>query len=75
MNYTFYLTEKCNLNCKYCYEGEKGTNELSFSDIKKVLDREVESKSKACQVSFFGGEPLLKKDLVIKVQKDTKQYA
>jgi len=67
MNYTFYLTEKCNLNCKYCYEGEKGTNELSFSDIKKVLDREVESKSKACQISFFGGEPLLKKDLIYEV--------
>ena len=40
MNYTFHLTEKCNLNCKYCYEGEKGNKELSFLDIKKILDTE-----------------------------------
>jgi len=67
MNYTFHLTEKCNLNCKYCYEGEKGSRELSFSDIKRVLDREVESGRKNCQIGFFGGEPLLKKELIYEV--------
>ena len=67
MNYTFHLTEKCNLNCTYCYEGEKGSHELPFLDIKKVLDNEVKNGSKKCQISFFGGEPLLKKELIYEV--------
>ena len=67
MNYTFHLTEKCNLNCTYCYEGEKGSLELPFLDIKKVLDNEVKSGSKKCQISFFGGEPLLKKELIYEI--------
>ena len=64
MNYTFHLTEKCNLNCKYCYEKNKGTLELSFNDIKNIMDIEVKNKSKTCGITFFGGEPLLKKDLI-----------
>lgn len=73
MDYTFHLTDKCNLNCKYCYEGEKGCNELSFDDIKLVLDREVKSGSKKCYITFFGGEPLLKKDLIYEVVNYTKE--
>ena len=45
MNYTFHLTEKCNLNCKYCYEKNKGTAELTFQDIKNIMDIEVKNKS------------------------------
>ena len=67
MTYTFHLTEKCNLNCKYCYEGKKGNNELSFFDIKKVLDEEVKNGAKSVQVGFFGGEPLVKKELIYEV--------
>lgn len=72
MNYTFHLTDRCNLNCTYCYEGEKGYSELSFEDIKLVLDREVSSGSDKCQISFFGGEPLLKKELIYEVVNYTK---
>ena len=64
MNYTFHLTEKCNLNCKYCYEKNKGTLELTFDDIKNIMDIEVKNKSKSCVITFFGGEPLIKKDLI-----------
>lgn len=71
MNYTFHLTEKCNLNCKYCYEGEKGNKELTFDDIKIVLDNVVKNNEKHCQIGFFGGEPLLKKELIY----DVVEYA
>jgi uncharacterized protein len=67
MNYSLYLTDACNLNCKYCYE--KGTHrntELSFENIKSIIDIEVASKTKLCVLTFFGGEPLLKKELIYK---------
>jgi len=73
MNYTFHLTEKCNLDCTYCYEGEKGTGELSLDEIKVVLDREAKSGSERCQITFFGGEPLLKKELIYEVVDYAKQ--
>lgn len=71
LDYTFHLTEKCNLNCKYCYEGEKGDKELSFDSIKTVLARESNSGNDRCCIAFFGGKPLLRKELIF----DTVNYA
>ncbi len=65
MNYSLYLTDACNLNCKYCYE--KGTHkntELSFDNIKSIIDYEISQKTKESVLTFFGGEPLIKKDLI-----------
>ncbi len=73
MNYTLYLTEKCNLNCKYCFEGTKGENELTFEDVKTIMDREVELGSKNCILTLFGGEPLLKKDLIFDIVSYAKK--
>lgn len=70
MNYTLHLTEQCNLRCKYCYQ-EKGNRELSFDNIKSLLDNESNT-SKKCTITFFGGEPLLKKDLIYKTVKYAK---
>lgn len=61
MNYTFYLTEKCNLNCKYCFEKNKGNNELTFSDIKNIIDMEIKKKNPRCQITFFGRRTTFKK--------------
>lgn len=73
MNYSLYLTDNCNLNCKYCYEKEMHSNrELSFDNIKKIIDREINSKSKESVITFFGGEPLLKKDLIYKTSNYIK---
>lgn len=47
MNYSFYLTDSCNLNCKYCYEKNMHFNrELSLENMKKIIDREIQNKSK-----------------------------
>lgn len=66
MNYTLHLTQKCNLNCKYCYE-KRGEKELSFENIKFLINGEIEKKSKDCIITFYGGEPLLKEDMIYKV--------
>ena len=42
MNYlqdlSLYLTEKCNLNCTYCYVKKDFESTLTFADTKKAID-------------------------------------
>lgn len=66
MNYRLYLTENCNLKCKYCYQENKTINEMSFDTIKAIIDYEVKQNNKYSLINFYGGEPLLKKDLIYK---------
>ena len=84
MNYTIHLTENCNLRCKYCYEANyynKQENEIDFENIKSIIDREAETNAGNCVITFYGGEPLLKKNLIYKTidyvnskNTDTKFY-
>lgn len=64
MEYIFYLTNSCNLNCKYCYEGNKINKKIDFNIIKKILTEQSIAKDKTTTVSFFGGEPLLEKQIL-----------
>lgn len=64
MNYTLHLTENCNLKCKYCYEKNKSNNEISFENIKLLINNEIKENKESCFITFYGGEPLLKKDLI-----------
>lgn len=66
MNYRLYLTENCNLKCKYCYEKNKTTNEIDFENIKSIIDYEIKQNNKNSLINFYGGEPLLRKDLIYK---------
>ena len=59
----FYVTNRCNFRCKFCYYSEeiqKGrkVNELKIDEIEKI--------SKNCkniiQISMAGGEPFLRND-------------
>lgn len=69
MEYVLHLTGKCNLNCQYCYE-HKNSSELSFTNITQLIDSEIKKKSKNVVIQFYGGEPLLKKQLI----QDTISY-
>ena len=70
MNYTLHLTNTCNLNCAYCFQEKKGGS-LSFDNIKMLLDREADTSTKSV-ITFFGGEPLLEKNLIYKIVEYTK---
>ena len=68
MNYSIYLTDLCNLNCKYCYEkGTHANTKIDFENVKYVIDREIKSKSKNSIITFFGGEPLVNKKMIYKI--------
>ncbi len=59
----FELTNSCNLKCKHCLvdAGAANNQELSFADIKKIIDQLHELK--VLNINFGGGEPLLRPDL------------
>ncbi|MGL5614682.1 MAG: radical SAM protein [Sarcina sp.] len=68
---SFEVTERCNLRCKYCvyHEGQGGFREFGKQDIsldtmKKTIDLLEKSKEKDIYISFYGGEPLVRFDLI-----------
>lgn len=62
------LTNKCNLNCVYCYEDQKYNGRMNFEtaicNIEKVLENDRYSEM---DIYLFGGEPFLEFDLVKKI--------
>lgn len=84
-NITFVVTERCNLNCSYCYEIHK-TGAVMTKDIAKqavdfLFDKEkvngyfTVKKSPAVILEFIGGEPLLEIDLMNFIVEYFKQKA
>jgi radical SAM protein with 4Fe4S-binding SPASM domain len=65
------LTYKCNLTCRFCYAGcnctvnPTGSNdELGIEDFKKIIDT-IYNEAKVPSISFTGGEPTLRKDVLL----------
>lgn len=56
------LTNRCNLNCVYCYEKNKNEKEMSFETAKRIIDEEILYSSdgyEEIEFDLFGGEPFL----------------
>lgn len=50
MEYIIHLTEKCNLNCTYCYENKRN-KDISFENIKNVVNNVENEYPKMDQIS------------------------
>ena len=51
------LTNRCNLKCIFCSQGDAMNNDIDFGTVKKLL---IEAKKYGvCEVIYSGGEPLL----------------
>ena len=54
------LTNKCNLNCIYCYESGKSNHSISVNRIKEIVSEYLNSPNyDEVEIDFFGGEPFL----------------
>ena len=62
MNLTLHLTENCNMNCSYCVRN-KHTSDMSQEVVDRACDM-IFSSGKTAGFTFFGGEPLLCKDMI-----------
>ncbi len=57
------VTYRCNLNCEFCYVGDHPDAELNTNDLKKIIFK-IYNEAMIPSVSFTGGEPLLREDIV-----------
>ncbi len=67
MNYTLHLTNNCNMACKYCYVDRKNGSVMDLDTAKKAVDMAAASKKSSVGIVFFGGEPLMHKELIYDV--------
>jgi len=60
---TLEINQKCNLNCKYCYLGEKSgaimSEETAFKSIDYAFEKAKQHKDRVLWFDFVGGEALL----------------
>ncbi len=61
LHLTLHLTDRCNLACRYCYQ-RHGAADMSFDTAARAVDTLATGRNPG--VIFFGGEPLLRKDLI-----------
>lgn len=69
-------TEQCNFRCLYCYEDFKkgGMRPEIRTAVKRLLDARVPNLD-VLNISWFGGEPLLRKDIVLEISSYAKAIA
>ncbi len=76
MTYTIWLTDACNMNCKYCYEKNKVirnmNSELADKTIEFISKTNIE---KNLLILLHGGEPLMNYDILIYLVKKLKEVA
>lgn len=63
-------TERCNLRCTYCYEDFAigKMSEATQLAVERLLERRVPSLA-ALRLSWFGGEPLMATDVVLRISE------
>ena len=74
-NFTFQTSERCSLNCTYCYQFNKTPMRMSFETAKTFIDNLLADKygyinrynSPAIIIEFIGGEPLMEINLTRKI--------
>ena len=74
--FTFVLTMKCNFRCIYCYESRNPMDmnwEVAEKCINFIVEKVKETKQKIVSIMFYGGEPLLKLDLMKKILQTSKK--
>ena len=65
MQATLHLTSQCNMRCAYCYVNHAKTPFMSPEVIRKALSLIGRlASSHEASITFFGGEPLLCKELI-----------
>ncbi len=63
------ITEKCNLNCTYCFETKKRNRSMEFETAKKIIDAEMIESNEYEEIlfDFMGGEPFVEFELMRKI--------
>ena len=65
---TIFLTHNCNMSCVYCYEKSKQNISMDMNTANKTYEYICNiirtNDIQRCCISFHGGEPFLKSNLI-----------
>lgn len=64
MHITLHLTNRCNLRCRYCYAAPGQADMTPETALRAI---ELLATERNCGIIFFGGEPLLARELIATV--------
>ncbi len=69
------VTHACNLRCSYCYTGAKTQRSMSYETGKQAIVRATRSLQPhgELELGFFGGEPLLEADLILRLLEGAEE--
>lgn len=78
MHLILHLTEQCNLRCRYCYAAPHRDAAMDFTVAEAALrlavaDHRVRYAGQRIGVLFFGGEPLLQRELMREIVRFGQQ--
>jgi uncharacterized protein len=71
MHLTLHLTNRCNLACRYCYAAA-GREDMTLETARQAILRCAQGPQSG--IIFFGGEPLLRKDLIGEIIRWCEQH-
>jgi uncharacterized protein len=75
MDVTLVLTHRCNLACHYCYAGAHLKKDMDDQTMARALDLLFSDGAPHAQLGFFGGEPLVAWDLLVRAVTGAKARA
>lgn len=76
-----FVTKRCTLRCTYCFCGARGTQDRPPDATPELIDRAVDFLLSSCgdhprlQLTFWGGEPLLRIDLLERAAVRARAHA
>ena len=76
VSFRILTTTACNARCAYCYEQMTETitiNKKVADDILKYIFKEIKGK-KSFSITWFGGEPLINKDIICYINSKIKNH-
>jgi len=75
MELTLVLTHACNLGCTYCYAGAKDSRAMPEDVARQALEWALEKCGDELLVGYFGGEPLIRWDLLTRYHALAEELA
>ena len=70
-----FVTEACNLACDYCFAATRPRKNPSLEQMLEAIDWLMRSRAHKVHITFWGGEPLLRVELLRGAVEHAKQRA
>ena len=78
--FIIFPTYACNLACEYCYQRKAETpmksmsKEMVSNTIAFIKQQLIKDRSRHLMIKFFGGEPLVRADIVLEISSSLFQW-